>query len=268
MALFGTTRPRTRDLATDPRTQPFDLGVGRPCLLVHGFTGTPFEMRPLGEALARRGYRAVGLRLAGHGLSPELLGKTTAADWFKSAQLALDHLGGEPAHLVGLSVGAMISLLLARDRPDRISSLTLLAPAAQFRGQIGLFFRAFSHPALARRVPFMRKNGVGLVDREVASTAPYLDRVPTHLAVEVVRLIDEARQAAREVRVRTMVLYGGHDGTVSEAGIERLVGKMHPPPLRVVRLAHSGHLLPLDVERERVAQEVGDFVQHCDELKG
>lgn len=268
MGLFRNARPRTRDLATDPRTQPFDLGSGRPALLLHGFTGTPFEVRPLGEALARRGYHAVGPRLAGHGLSPEALGQTTAADWFKSAQLALDALGPEPVHLVGLSVGAMISLLLARDRPDRIASLTLLAPAAQFRGQIRLFFNAFRLPALARRVPFMRKNGVGLMDREVASTAPYLERVPTHLAVEVVRLIEEARQAAREVRVRTLVLYGGHDGTVSEGGIERLVSKMHPPPLRVVKLAHSGHLLPIDVERERVAQEVGDFVQHCDALKG
>ena len=114
----------------------------------------------------------------------------------------------------------------------------------------------------------MAKNGVGLVDREAASIAPYLERVPTRLAVEVLRLIEEAREAASQVRVRTLVLYGGQDRTVSGSGVQWLVSRMNPPPLRVVRLAHSGHLLPLDFERERVAAEVGDFMAHCDDLRG
>ena len=264
-----SARPRTSGLARDPRTQPFDLGRGKPALLLHGFTGTPFEVRPIGEALARRGYRALGPRLAGHGLSAEALGETTAADWFGSARQALELLAPDgPVHLVGLSVGAMIALLLARDRPDRIASLTLLAPAAQFAGQVGLFFNAFRFESLARRVPFLRKNGVGLEDRELARGAPTLDRVPTRLAIEVLRLIEEAKRAASQVHVRSLVLYGGRDHTVTEAGVMRLIARMQPPPLRVVKLSRSGHLLPQDVERERAAREVGDFVEHCDALRG
>src|SRR2546427_411191 len=47
----------------------FSLPGSRPlgCLLVHGFTGTPEEMRPLGEALAARGFPVYAVRLAGHG---------------------------------------------------------------------------------------------------------------------------------------------------------------------------------------------------------
>src|SRR5439155_483073 len=45
----------------------FSLPGSRPlgCLLVHGFTGTPEEMRPLGEALAARGFPVHAVRLAG-----------------------------------------------------------------------------------------------------------------------------------------------------------------------------------------------------------
>ena len=45
--------------ALDPSlTAPFELGIGPgACLLVHGFTGTPWDVRPLGEALARGGFR-------------------------------------------------------------------------------------------------------------------------------------------------------------------------------------------------------------------
>ena len=45
------------DRSMDPqKTAPFTLGKGEDaCLLVHGFTGSPWDLRPLGEALAARG---------------------------------------------------------------------------------------------------------------------------------------------------------------------------------------------------------------------
>jgi len=256
-------------LSSDPRTAAFDLGAGKPVLLLHGFTGTPFEVRPVGEALARRGYHARAPRLAGHADTAEALGQTTAASWFASARDALDGLAPEgPAHLVGLSMGAMLCLLLAREKPAQVASLTLMAPAARFRGQIRVFFNAFRYAPLVRLVPFFPKNGVGLVDQAMAATVPSLDRVPTRLSVEVLRLLSEARQAASQVHVPSLVLYGEQDRTVSRRAIAELVASLQPPPSRVVALSGSGHLLPLDVERERVAEEVGDFIAGCDALRG
>jgi carboxylesterase len=40
------------------------------CLLIHGFTGTPFEMRGLGQYLAARNYTVFGPRLSHHGSKP------------------------------------------------------------------------------------------------------------------------------------------------------------------------------------------------------
>src|SRR5436309_331310 len=56
----------------------FSLPGSRPlgCLLVHGFTGTPEEMRPLGEALAARGFPVHAVRLAGHGTDVAELART------------------------------------------------------------------------------------------------------------------------------------------------------------------------------------------------
>jgi hypothetical protein len=45
---------------------PFDLGDGRDAALcLHGLTGTPYEIRPIGEALAAAGVRAIGPLLPG-----------------------------------------------------------------------------------------------------------------------------------------------------------------------------------------------------------
>ena len=66
----------------------------------------------------------------------------------------------------------------------------------------------------------------------------------------------------------TFVAMGAHDTTVDNAAIERLAGTFNPPPVRILRLAGSSHLLPIDAERERLCQEVGDFITGRDQLKG
>src|SRR2546429_9501847 len=66
----------------------FSLPGSRPlgCLLVHGFTGTPEEMRPLGEALAARGFPVYAVLLAGHGTDVAELARTCWTDWFASVE--------------------------------------------------------------------------------------------------------------------------------------------------------------------------------------
>src|SRR5688572_7729976 len=61
-------------------------GTGqRAALCLHGFTGTPFEVRPLAEALAAQGYTTLAPVLAGHGGTVDDLAGTTHADWLASA---------------------------------------------------------------------------------------------------------------------------------------------------------------------------------------
>src|SRR5512143_91752 len=62
------------------------------CLLVHGFTGTPQEMRFLGECLHRDGYTVSGVRLAGHCTSVKDLARTKWQDWYGSARSGVEEL--------------------------------------------------------------------------------------------------------------------------------------------------------------------------------
>ena len=65
-----------------PTAEPFFFPGDRTgCLLVHGFTGTPKEMRWLGEYLADLGFSALGVRLVGHATQVEDLIRTCWRDW-------------------------------------------------------------------------------------------------------------------------------------------------------------------------------------------
>jgi carboxylesterase len=123
----------------DPGPFRFDPPRGAGCdpqhgvLLIHGFTGTPFEMRVAGEALAARGLVAVGPLLAGHGAGWAELGATGWRDWLASADRAFVDLrdelaprGGRVA-VVGLSLGGLLTLELARQRRDEIAAIAVLS---------------------------------------------------------------------------------------------------------------------------------------------
>ena len=61
---------RDQESPGTPDIRPFFFAGGDVgCLLVHGFTGTPHEMRFLGERLAAQGYTVSGVCLAGHATS-------------------------------------------------------------------------------------------------------------------------------------------------------------------------------------------------------
>ena len=51
------------------------------CLLVHGFTGTPQNVRPLADYLARRGLAVSAPRMPGHGTAVQDLDATGPQDW-------------------------------------------------------------------------------------------------------------------------------------------------------------------------------------------
>src|SRR5437016_5161881 len=95
--------------------EPFSLGGGDlACLLLHGLTGSPAEVRPVGEALAKAGFRAVGPLLPGHGTTPQDLEVVTRADMLDAAREALLSLrGARRVYLCGLSMGALLVVYLA-----------------------------------------------------------------------------------------------------------------------------------------------------------
>jgi alpha-beta hydrolase superfamily lysophospholipase len=58
------------------KTATFELPGDRgACLLIHGFTGTPWDVRPLGEALSAAGISVQAPRLPGHGTTPAAIAR-------------------------------------------------------------------------------------------------------------------------------------------------------------------------------------------------
>ena len=79
-------------------------------------------------------YTVHALDLPGFGASDKPARGGYDAPWFASAVRSyMDALGIERAHLIGNSMGGRVAIEVAFDSPERVSSLSLLAPALAFR---------------------------------------------------------------------------------------------------------------------------------------
>lgn len=120
-------------------------------LLLHGFPGTPAEMRPLGSVLRDAGWTVHGLMLPGLGADIANLEKRSFQDWTDAAGQAMEELRRQHSVilLVGYSMGGALALHTAiHQRP---TGLVLIAPFWSFgRGWISALWSLLS--ALFSRV--------------------------------------------------------------------------------------------------------------------
>lgn len=117
------------DVTIHVRETPALVPTSESAVYLHGLGGSATNWTELAWLLSSR-VNGVAFDLPGFGMSPPSL----TADYRMAAQAVavaamLDARGGEPAHIVGNSMGGGIALLLAASRPDLVRTLTLISPA-------------------------------------------------------------------------------------------------------------------------------------------
>ena len=105
-------------------------GQGPPVLLVHGMGGNAAGFLPIVRAVLRASRRVVAIELPGHGRARLAKGQrpATMRECGAAVSLALGEIG-EPAVLVGSSLGGAISLYTAAALPRSVRGVVGLNPA-------------------------------------------------------------------------------------------------------------------------------------------
>jgi carboxylesterase len=122
----------------------FTVGKGRTgFLLIHGLGGTPVELKFVAKGLARRGFLVHCCQLAGHCGNDADLIATTWQDWYASVVAAFDALQARCDTVVvgGLSMGGVLALHLAAQRPTEVHGLVLYAPTLWYDGWATPWYR-------------------------------------------------------------------------------------------------------------------------------
>jgi carboxylesterase len=237
-------------------------GCGLSALLIHGLSGTPYEMRYLGERLSAAGIRVRGVKLAGHGATPEDLAASNADRWYESVVRAFEDLRGfgDPNLVVGLSLGALLGARLAADQRDAVAGLVMLSPAFFLPRSITVALKALSLLGpLAGRL-YVHRAGSDIHDDAARRVHPSLRLMPLNAPIELLRLSAEVRPMLSRITQPALIVHGRGDHTCpAQRNVNYAMANLASARKRAVILDHSYHVITVDSEKDRVADEVLAF---------
>ncbi|WP_265822990.1 alpha/beta hydrolase [Geovibrio ferrireducens] len=108
-------------------------------LLIHGFTGAPYELLPLAEYLHKEGFTVYLARVAGHGSDPANLNQLTYEDWYESVKYGYFLLKNncDKVIVAGQSMGGLIAVNTVVN--CGADGLVLLAPCIRIKNPLSAF---------------------------------------------------------------------------------------------------------------------------------
>lgn len=221
-------------------------------VLLHGFGGDQTEWYDIQPDLARD-YRVLAYDLPGHGRSLGHPAAGSSSGTAKAILADLDARGIAKAHVAGFSMGGAIAALMALRAPDRVASLTLVAPGG-FGPEIAadLLWR-FATPAnadgLREAMNEMCAPGYRIETKYVAALAQVralaghresLERIWASIARDG-RQGEIPRDMLATLSMPVTVIWGTADPVLPYAHSENL-----PPSFVRVTVPGAGHMLPIE----------------------
>ena len=228
---------------------------GKAVLLLHGYTGTTAEMRPLGNHLHSLGYTVLCPRLPGHGTSVEDLKETVASQWVAAAKLGYAILAKQYSkiYVAGLSMGALLAIVIAAT--EKVERAALLATPIFLQDKRAPFL-----PILRYFIHYLPKHKRNY--HEMQKYCQAYDRMPTKPLTSLFALIKACKkELVQKITVPCIVLQSTIEHTVKPKSAQYIYDNLGTPKeaKKLVWLEKSGHILTLDAEHEKVFQTVADF---------
>ena len=255
---------------------------GSTVILVHGLTGTPNEMKFLATFLNKKGYSVICPRLAKHGEPLKVLKYVKWQEFYKSVQdVFSDGLSDTtgPIFAAGLSMGALLALLLADDFPERIFGVTCLAPTLFYDGwntPLSKYFMPLASTPLRylfyfkEEPPYGIKNEIiqGRIHRyykdatldDLENVAQYgYPYFPVTLLYQLQLLVKYITKKLPEMDFPVQLIQAKDDDMTSVKNSKFIYDSIKSETKEMVLLYNSYHVITADQERDTVADKMEDF---------
>lgn len=243
------------------KAEPFFFPGNRiGCLLLHGFTGAPTEMYPLGEYLSEQGYSVLGVRLAGHGTNLEAMARMRWQDWAASVEDGWHYLKSstDQIFIIGLSMGGVLSLITAPKFSPQ--GIVVMSTPSYFPNK---FVNKF--PALVKLVskfsPYYRKGEGSWVNKDAAKGHISYRANPLRSALELRKLISQMRKAIPEIKIPTLVMHSRKDNYVKPEHAEILFNLLETDDKEMFWVNDSDHVITRDGNPQVVFEKINNFIK-------
>ena len=242
-----------------PTAEPFLFPGDRiGCLLIHGLTGTPKEMRWMGEYLSQRaGHTVLGVRLAGHATNPKDLEATHWEEWLASVEDGWHLLNSfcQDVYVMGLSLGGVLALTFAAHHP--VKGVVAMSTPYELPPDPRLPYLRL----LSRIVPHLDKGPDDWHNPDAASDHVDYPYFPTRALVELAGLLDNMRAGLSEIQAPVLLIHSKEDKTVAPENMQKIYDHLLISQKQMLWVEDSGHVITREPQRERVFQAASEFIR-------
>lgn len=221
------------------------------CLLIHGFTATPWELRELGKHLFSRNITVYGVLLEGHGTSPKELDKTRWQDWYESSEEGLDLLSYlvDNVYVCGQSAGASLAIKLAEEN-DIKGIVSIVSPIylKDERANLAFLLAPFN-------LYFKNKNL-----KEEDKNYYYEIRSAKSIA-ELVKLIREQKKILNKITHPILIIQSRNDTRIETESAEYIYDKIGSSNKGVLLVDEPEHVLVTGDNNEGIFESITNFIK-------
>lgn len=237
------------------------LADGPQLLLLHGYTGSPYDLRPMGEYFHKRGFFTWAPLLKGHGQKqPKLLNEVLASDWFDQAKNILESFDKKkPIIVAGLSMGALMAMVL--ESHHKIDALVLCSPALRlgtlaeatlFTAELGL---------LDKNTSFKKFSGSDIADPIAKSKTPAYKEMPIGGLIEFANIRAQAIEGLPKLSGPVFLAFGQNDQAIDVAVSRQMIlSGATKATIFAKTYENSKHVITLDYDKEQLFLDIGQFL--------
>ncbi len=233
--------------------EPFFLqGNHIGCVLIHGLSSSPSEMRFLGEYLHSKGYTVIAPLLPGHGTKPEDMTNFSWKDWYQEVDRALTHIKSSctKIYLMGLSLGGLLAIHGAANRMP-VSGIVTMAPPIHIGNRL-----CYTAPVLKYFRKSVKKERSSIHDN---SRVTYSEQV-LHGVHELLKLRRKVKWELSRIKKPVLIVQSKDDKVSLPTGAQYLHDKIQSP-LKILKwLGNSGHIVTMGTEREEMFTQIDSFI--------
>jgi carboxylesterase len=256
----------------------------RTIILLHGLTGMPNEMRFLASHFNDLGYSVICPRLADHGQSLQVLKYTKWEAFYSSLrEVFLEaRKSGDKIFVSGLSMSALLVLLLAQEFGSDISGVVCLSPTLFFDGWNVPWYNCFlplvCYTPLKYFVYFKDSSPYGIKNEKIRrlmncfytqANIHDMDGVtkygyaffPLSLLQQAGRLVKYVTPKLTKINSPILFIHAKEDDTASLKNSQFIYDRVSSKDKEMIVLTDSYHIITADQERDKVASSMEVFLK-------
>lgn len=236
------------------------LGHKAQIILLHGYTGSPYDLRPLADHLHAADYNVQVPLLLGHGTQVDDLLNVTAKDWLVQVNKILVSLDKtKPIIVGGLSMGALLAMLVTAQH-KQIKGLLLISPAL-YLDMMGELTLAAAHLGMMDHNWSLPKlsGGSDILDPEAKKLTPAYKEMPIHGLMEFDTIRRQALLAIPKINCPVFMGFGEQDAAINIKRSHMALLKSLHVPLQSRFYKNSKHVVTLDYDKAVLANDIVTF---------